>query len=219
MDTKFGTTQQFGTARSTTERLTGRDSLISSWQSSAAGRVFYESQASKALENKLTSENLGPKLFPYLKAGDREDTGCCSKQLLLEAGDREDTGCCSKQLLLEVCLLHFGVLLTTAEQKCLIAEWQVMDHLTGDVDYKAPCKMATTGYATTNNNYNINNNTSDSNFPASHNYCYFPASYYYYYYYLQASHNYCYFLASSSYYCFPAPHNYCYFLAPYYFVH
>lgn len=51
----------------------------------------------------------------------------------MQAGDAEGTGICSKQHLLQMCLLHFNVLLTPGELDCLKAEWQVMDHITGEV--------------------------------------------------------------------------------------
>lgn len=132
MDTKFGATIPFGTMRSTSERLAGRESLISTWRSAAAGRVFYDEQASLAIDNKLVKANLGPKLHPLLLAGDPEGTGFCHKQHLLE-----------------VCMLHFGLMLTSAEQQCLISEWQVMDHITGQVDYDALCKHASLSDAMT----------------------------------------------------------------------
>ena len=50
-----------------------------------------------------------------------------------QAGDPSSTGLCSQQHLLKMLLLHFNVLLTPGEQDCLKAEWQVMDHLTGEV--------------------------------------------------------------------------------------
>ena len=71
---------------------------------------------SHELDVKLREPNLGPRLVP-----------------LLEAGDAEGTGRCSKQHLLKVLMLHFNVLLTPGEQACLVAEWQCMDHITGEV--------------------------------------------------------------------------------------
>ena len=90
--------------------------LHSSWRSPAASRQFYDTCQSHQLDVKLRKPNLGPRLAP-----------------LLEAGDAEGTGRCSKQHLLKVLMLHFNVLLTPGEQACLVAEWQCMDHLTGEV--------------------------------------------------------------------------------------
>lgn len=53
-------------------------------------------------------------------------------RLLLQAGDPNGTGFCSKQHLLHTCMLN-NILLTPGEVHCLIAEWQVMDHITGEV--------------------------------------------------------------------------------------
>lgn len=79
-------------------------------------RAFYDSCQSNELDVKLRIPNLGHQLLPKLQAGDPDATGLCSKQHLLK-----------------VLLLHFNVLLTPGEQDCLIAEWQVMDHVTGEV--------------------------------------------------------------------------------------
>jgi hypothetical protein len=78
--------------------------------------LFYDGRQSIELDVKLKSPNLGPKLEPLLRAGDPEGTGMCSRQHLLK-----------------VLMLHFNVLLTSGEEQCLIAEWQVMDHLSGEV--------------------------------------------------------------------------------------
>ena len=93
-----------------------RTSLISSWRSSSVARAFYDSRQSNELDVKLRIPNLGHQLLPKLRDGDPDATGLCSKQHLLK-----------------VLLLHFNILLTPGEQDCLIAEWQVMDHLTGEV--------------------------------------------------------------------------------------
>lgn len=94
-----------------------RHSLIGSWRSPAAARLFYDGRQSLELDVKLKAPNIGPKLEPLLRAGDPEGTGICSKQHLMK-----------------VLLLHFNILLTPGEQQCLIAEWQVMDHLSGEVN-------------------------------------------------------------------------------------
>ncbi|GAX84290.1 hypothetical protein CEUSTIGMA_g11712.t1 [Chlamydomonas eustigma] len=122
----FGTMERSNLSGSTSKKLSGRSSLISSWRSPAVGRAFYDNCQSHELDVKLRMPNVGPRLLPYL-----------------ESWDANQSGLCSKQHLLKMLLLHFNVLLTPGEEACLIAEWQVMDHFTGEVDYKSLCALAT----------------------------------------------------------------------------
>eukprot|EP00195_Chlamydomonas_chlamydogama_P002689 CAMPEP_0202922906 /NCGR_PEP_ID=MMETSP1392-20130828/78162_1 /ASSEMBLY_ACC=CAM_ASM_000868 /TAXON_ID=225041 /ORGANISM="Chlamydomonas chlamydogama, Strain SAG 11-48b" /LENGTH=166 /DNA_ID=CAMNT_0049616561 /DNA_START=72 /DNA_END=572 /DNA_ORIENTATION=- len=108
-----------------TQKLEGSESLISTWRSKPAGRQFYETQASHKIHMQLTGKNLGPKLLP-----------------LLQAGDPDNTGKCTWQHLSKMCLLHFNILLTPASQAFMIAEWQVVDHLTLMVDIVETCALA-----------------------------------------------------------------------------
>eukprot|EP00955_Chlamydomonas_euryale_P004140 43121-Chlamydomonas_euryale.AAC.4 len=95
-----------------------RMSLISTWKTPESSRQFYDARQSQQLDAKLRVPGLGPAMLQHLAAGDL-------------GGDH--TGLCSKQCLLQTALLHFGVLLTPGELECLKAEWQVMDHATGNV--------------------------------------------------------------------------------------
>mmetsp|Transcript_25588 Transcript_25588/g.75631 ORF Transcript_25588/g.75631 Transcript_25588/m.75631 type:complete len:153 (-) Transcript_25588:722-1180(-) len=130
--TAFGDYVTPGTMRTTgATHLTGRMSLISTWKTPESSRQFYDARQSQQLDAKLRVPGLGPAMLQHLAAGDL-------------GGDH--TGLCSKQCLLQTALLHFGVLLTPGELECLKAEWQVMDHATGNVDYKAFCRLATPDY-------------------------------------------------------------------------
>lgn len=46
-----------------------RMSLISTWRSPTAGRMFYDTRQSHELDVKLREPNLGPRLLPFLKVG------------------------------------------------------------------------------------------------------------------------------------------------------
>lgn len=126
-----GRTKQWGTAKRTNGMTvgTGKDSLIATWRSPTAGRLFYDTCQSTELDNKLRATNLGPKMLPFLEACDTDGTG-----LITQAS------------FTKVLMTRFNVLLTPGELDCLKAEWQVMDHLTLMVDYASFCVLATPEY-------------------------------------------------------------------------
>lgn len=166
MDTTLGPYRPYGTMKNTSQKETGRLSLISTWRSPVAGRTFYDTRQSLELDVKLREPGWGPKLLPLLKASSEGVAPCtcasthgcwqgqgiasfpvtsCAQNMAtllvfiapifrccLQAGDPSGTGFCSKQHLLHTCMLN-NILLTPGEVHCLIAEWQVMDHITGEV--------------------------------------------------------------------------------------
>lgn len=68
MDTTLGPYRPYGTMKNTSQKETGRLSLISTWRSPVAGRTFYDTRQSLELDVKLREPGWGPKLLPLLKA-------------------------------------------------------------------------------------------------------------------------------------------------------